>query len=193
MRPARLVAAAVLVALAGGAAYAASRESLAPVTGDGTVTTTSGRHPDQEVVTISSPTTTTPPTSVTPATRGPLDVVTEGMAAWGRFAAEGDLDTVAPWFSAGGPQWHQFEEEAADLAAVPLGGSPYSVVVDEPAIAGDGEEMRVEARVTFVRTREPSQTFEWIIVLRPEGGGWRIWTVEESQSGSSAPSGRVIP
>lgn len=91
----------------------------------------------------------------------------------------GELGEVDTWFIAGGPQFEQFQEEAVDLAEDPPGDPPYTVTVGEPEAEVTDGEARVRARVVFVRTGEPSQSFDWVVVLHRVGEGWRIWTVEE--------------
>lgn len=190
MRPARLVAAALIATLAGGAAYVIGREGtsvpvpdrtdIAPVT-----TVTSHRRPVPNSTLAPDPPL---PSTEAPSSPDPRTVLSDGLAAWGRFAVTGDLDMVAPWFSSDGPQWERFESEAPDLSADPLGDPPYRVTVEAGDPEGDANEMTVEGRVTFVRTGEPSQTFRWRIVLRNETDGWRIWTAEEAAPYSSSSS-----
>lgn len=190
MRPIRLVAAMVIAALAGGAVYAAGLERAsvpAPAMSDtaSASTATSHRRPVPSTAAVPAPPllSTAPPSL--PDARA---VLSDGLAAWGRFAVTGDLDTVAPWFSSEGPQWERFVTEAPELTADPLGDPPYRVMVEASDMTGGAGEMRVDARVTFVRTGEPSQTFRWRIVLREQGDRWRIWTVEEANSYSPASS-----
>lgn len=166
----------MLIALTGAAAYTGTRENPEPAIPSPRPPTTTTDLGEQEPP-PSVP--TGPSTTVTCLPGDPGRVLVEGMAAWGRFAVSGDLEVVAPWFSAHGPQWRQFESEAPGLAAEPLGDPPYTVLVDNPVVAGHDSDERVEARVTFVRTGEASQTFDWVILLRREGGDWKIWTVDD--------------
>lgn len=191
MRLTRLVAAAVIAALVGGAVYAAAQDGGSgpvPVTSDAGPASTPTSHIPQ----VSS-TTLPPERPISSATTAVPSfdrhtVLLDGLAAWGRFAVTGDLDRVAPWFSQEGPQWERFESEAPELSADPLGEPPYEVMVDVGDMTGDAGEMRVNVRVTFVRTGESSQTFRWRVVLRDEDDGWRIWTVEAVDSQPSTPS-----
>lgn len=107
----------------------------------------------------------------------PLEVVGEGLEAWGRFGVSKDLADVAGWFHPRGPQFERFEIEASEE---PLGGPPYVVDFQPGDTESLGDEMRVSARVVFVRTGEPSQSFDWVIVLRRDDQRWSIWTVEET-------------
>lgn len=190
MRPGRLVAAMVIAALTGGVVYAAGLDGASvppPAMSDTASTSTATSHPRPVPSTAAAPDppllSTAPPWSPDAHT-----VLSDGLAAWGRFAVTGELETVAPWFSSEGPQWERFTSEAPELAADPLGDPPYRVMVEASDMTGGAGERRVDAGVTFVRTGEPSQTFQWRIVLREEADGWRIWTVEEADSYSSTSS-----
>lgn len=187
IRPARVAAAGLLVVLAGGAVSvggAGSAEQVAPPS-------TAGPRPSTEVsptISIGGITVTTAdgssstPTPVT-GQGDVVSVVEEAMAAWGRFAVSGDLDEVEPFFVVDGPQYRLFVEESATLAAAAPGPPPYRVLVETFEVLKDAGEERVTARVRFVRTGEPSQSFRWVIVVRRVGGEWKVWTVEEGASG----------
>lgn len=132
---------------------------------------------------------------IRPTRLDPQEVVAEGLAAWGRFGVSGDLATVAPWFDDRGPQWEVLRKEAPALAEDAVGNPPYTVTVEDAVVAGDRRDLRVEARVRFVRTGEPSQSFRWLVHLRRgDEGLWKIWTVEDlggeksHDSSSSSPS-----
>lgn len=183
MRPARLAAGVMVAALAAGAAYAGSRTTPAPVPTSPPGLVPSSSSAPGTVAPTSSPSTV--PSSVPDISDDPVDVAAEGLQAWGRFAVSGDLETLAAWFSTRGPQWARFEQEAPALLADPLGDPPYRVVFDPLETVTHAGRARVVAEVTFVRTGEPSQAFDWEILLRREDGRWRIWTVEERQPGSS--------
>lgn len=107
-------------------------------------------------------------------------MVEEALTAWGRFGVTGDLEEVAPWFITEGPQYQTFVEEAAVISARPPGPPPYTVTASEVKVEKTDGEIRVSARVVFIRTGEPSQVFRWVIVLRRRADGWRVWTVEDS-------------
>lgn len=119
-------------------------------------------------------TTVAPATGSSPPSTAPLsvlEIVEEGLSAWGRFATSGDLGEMTPWFHADGPQYARFVEEASDLLASPLGPPHYSVILTEEETEGSV----VTGRVVFARTGEPSQSFRWRIVVRDR----QIWTVAE--------------
>lgn len=190
MRPARLLGAAVIAALAGGAAYAIGCDgaSLPIPVGSDTEPTSTATSPIRAATSSTAGPDRPLPSTVPASPPDPRTVLSDGLEAWGRFGVTGDLDTLAPWFSSDGPQWERFESEAPELSADPLGDPPYRVTVEAGDLKGDAEEMTVVGRVTFVRTGEPSQTFRWRIVLRNETDGWRIWTVEEAGPYSSSSS-----
>lgn len=178
----------VIAALAGGTVYAAGRDGAsvpAPIKSDAGSTSTATSHPRPVPSTMATPHPRLPSTAP-PSSPDARTVLSDGLAAWGRFAVTGNLDTVAPWFSDEGPQWERFASEAPGLAADPLGDPPYRVMVEASNMTGDAGEMRVDARVRFVRTGEPSQSFRWQILLRKQSDGWRIWTVEEADPYSTS-------
>ena len=111
-----------------------------------------------------------------PSLDSPESVTREALAAWGRFAASGDLAVVRAWFALDGPQYGRFAKEARWGG---VGGDPYAVtleVIDELTLPGSAQ---VTGRVVFVRTGEPSQSFRWSIELVRGDGRWLVWTVDE--------------
>jgi hypothetical protein len=181
IRPARIAAVGLLVALVGGAFAVGGASGPQQVASPSTAVP----RPSTEVtptITIGSTTVTTPAAATStsaPVTgeRDVLSVVEEAMAAWGRFAVSGDLDEVEPFFAVDGPQYRLFVEEAVALAVAPPGPPPYRVSVETSDLVGDAAEARVEARVRFIRTGEPSQSFRWVIVVRRVGDDWKVWSV----------------
>lgn len=124
------------------------------------------------------PATRAPNPSIRSRSETPVVVVEEGARAWGRFAADGDLEVVRPWFDPAGPQFEQFRKEALSGG---VGGESYSVIVERPEVGLEGDAATVAAEVTFVRTGEPSQAFDWVFRLVREGGEWLIWTVSPAE------------
>lgn len=105
---------------------------------------------------------------------GPLDTVEAAVAAWSTFATSGDFSSVDPWFVVGGPQWEQFETEAAkssQTAAIRF------AVLDSVIRAKDDEWATVWARVEISRHDYRSEIFEWDFDLVHTSDGWRVWTV----------------
>lgn len=175
IRASRVAAVAVVLALAGGVALASrqSDDQSAPSTAVSTIASTGS-------TTTSTTSLTVEPVATTLASTGePTAVIAGGLAAWGEFAVTGDLGGLEPWFDPAGPQFDRFREEAPDLGADPLGDPPYTVTFEESDREVSDDEIRVHARVVFVRTGEPSQSFNWVIVLR-QAETWQIWTVEEA-------------
>ena len=177
MQLSRVVAAAVVVLLGGAvvfslrqvgatdgaAAVRPSRSSATPGVPSTVMTTRPTPRSDQA-----------PPTTAADV-GDPAVVAAEGLAAWGRLAASGDLDDVRGLFADDGPQMELFESEPG------VGGLPYAVTFKEEERVVTGEEARLSGVVRFVRTGEPTQSFRWTVVLRQSGGEWSIWTVEETQ------------
>lgn len=108
----------------------------------------------------------------------PVKVIRQALSAWGRFAVTGDLAEVKPWFVVGGPQYEQFLTEAG--AAGSAGGTAYRVTF-EPLATHPDDPNRMRGRVVFVRTGEPSQVFDWWIVLRRRDERLQVWTVEAAE------------
>jgi hypothetical protein len=105
----------------------------------------------------------------------PVTVIRQALSAWGRFAVSRDLAEVEPWFVVDGPQYEQFRTEAGVPGSA--GGAAYRVTF-EPLAADPVDPNRMRGRVVFVRTGEPSQVFDWWIVLRRRDGRLQVWTVE---------------
>lgn len=111
-----------------------------------------------------------------------VEVVRQGLSAWGRFAVSGDLEQVAPWFSAEGPQYARFVEEATTPR---VGGSAYSVGIQSPEVEEKGSRVLVSGRVTFARADQPTRTYDWTVVLERQHGSWVIWTVKDQAQATS--------
>lgn len=187
IRPGRLAAGALLLALGGGVVWVAgvtrSERPLASET-PGVVTGATTRS--------TSPTTAAPTSIVASSSTSPVmmaepgDVAAAALDGWGVFAVTGDLAAVAPWFDANGPQWRQFADEAATIADDPAGDPTYRVWLEDPVVEVVGDGAVVRGDVVFARTGEPSQSFDdWSVVLRRRDGRWRVWTIAES--GSAVP------
>lgn len=195
IRASRLAAVAVVTLLAGGLGMMARRPAAAPGSDE-------LRSSSTTLLFVTSLT-----SRITPATTGhtvsaialpgddPLETVVEGMAAWGRFAVSGDLHDVGRWFAREGPQYARFVEEAEGLSAGPVGGVAYTVTVEGTDESVDGDRASVSARVVFIRTGEPSQSFHWMVYLRRESGVWKIWTVDgqAESNGEDGAAGSSVP
>lgn len=182
MRGARVAGGALAVALAAGAGlatWAATDTENRP--GSSAVTSPTAGLPDVSAVPVTATSVERPvaPSSTDRAVDlGPVAVVEEGLAAWGRFAASRDMADVEAWFEHDGPQYRQFRAETDDASST----RRYTVTSEIIESEETGDEARVRVDAMFIRTGEPSQRFRWVVVLRNRADGWRIWTVEEDPS-----------
>ena len=95
-------------------------------------------------------------------------------AAWGEFAATGDLDAIEPWFAADGPQWRRFQQEATNRTR-------------RQSLRFEVRELRLRrvtstrstvwARVTVDGDGLVPVVFGWDFDLVHRNGRWRVWTV----------------
>lgn len=120
------------------------------------------------------------PETTEAATSGddPVEAAREALRAWGRFAVSGDLSQVEGWFHRDGPQYRRLEAEAGSIRQDPPGDPPYVVTLELVELVEHVEGVSVRARVVFIRTGEPSQSFDWDIHLRQSTGRWQVWTVD---------------
>jgi hypothetical protein len=112
---------------------------------------------------------------------GVIDAAERALEAWGRFAVNGELSILEPWFAAGGPQMTQLRAEAGALAASPISGRPYEFLLEQPRVLEDGPlEQVVRGDVVVQRPGEQPQRYEWEIEMRrsAEKQGWLLWTVK---------------
>lgn len=178
MQASRLVAV-VIVALLGGAAVWSLRSGRETEPRAVAAPTVSVSTVPASVAAESVPVTEATPSSAVPRADDPGAVAAEGLAAWGRFAVTGDLAEMSGLFAADGPQMTRFEEEAGGFDRVD--GPAYSVTFTEEERDVSGDEARLSGIVRFVRTGEPTQSFDWTIVLHRKDEEWTIWTVEETE------------
>lgn len=111
----------------------------------------------------------------------------DALAAWGRFAATGDLAALDRPFDPDGPQYRQLANEAGTLRSVAATAQPYEVTLTDARL---GEALPGEAVVTgsvvWTRPGEPDQQYAWELVLRStDGKAWRLWTVRDVLSGTA--------
>lgn len=181
MRPRRAAALALTAALMLGALAATRLEEGSDegtIAADTTVARPTSIYSVSTTMTSSTSTTAGgETTTLVEAEADPSSVIQEALSAWGRFAVTGDLAEVEPWFVIDGPQYRQFEDEAA--AAQRVGGDAYRVTFEQ-AESDPVDPNRVRGRVVFVRSGEASQSFDWWIVLRDADGRSLVWTVEEA-------------
>jgi len=116
-----------------------------------------------------------------PARALALDATKAALAAWGRFATTGDLDSVRPYFAADGPQFARFQDEVDEHHAFggPVAYAFAAQSLEVGAPLRDGERV-VRTAVTVTRPGEYAQRFDWELVVRQDAdGGWRVWTVRD--------------
>lgn len=119
-------------------------------------------------------------TAATPRPEAVLSDLDDALAAWGEFAASGDLTAIEPFFAATGPQRAQLETEAPAIAADPAGPPPYVFnIVEYGGATTDGDVAEVVAGITLSRPGQPESSFRWRIELRwvPAVARWQLWTV----------------
>jgi hypothetical protein len=102
--------------------------------------------------------------------------VRNALDAWEAFARTADLGGAKEAFVVDGPQYRQFEREArngrAGVDPVPT-FSLQSVGAVEPA----GRRREVAAQVALTDGDGSEDVREWVFVLEPVAGAWRVWTV----------------
>ena len=118
--------------------------------------------------------------SAAPALEDVLPDLTSALAAWGVFAATGELDEVDRYFWPAGPQREQLSREAAPVQAAPIGLPAYEFVLTDPALEVIADD-RVDVIGTVSVSRPGVETarYSWRLELRrdSESGLWRLWTV----------------
>ena len=109
-----------------------------------------------------------------------IKAATAALAAWGQFAATGDVATIGDTFDTSGPQYRLLEAEARNLPTR-TADAPYEVMIEQPsAMPTTANAALVSADVKWRRRGEPDQAYRWTLVLRrDEGDAWRLWTVLE--------------
>ena len=180
IRPKRAAAAALLVLMSGVTAMVVNASTTSDLAQRSLAADTSRPDAASSQPPSIDGTTSHPPgvsrvTSV-PSIASPESASREALAAWGRFAASGDLAVVRVWFVPDGPQFERFADEAREGG---VGGDPYSVTLEVTDALTLQDSAQVTGRVVFVRTGEPSQSFNWSIELVRRDGRWLVWTVDE--------------
>jgi hypothetical protein len=111
----------------------------------------------------------------------------DALAAWGRFAATGDLAALDRPFDPDGPQYQQLANEAGTLRSASATAQPYEVTLTDAHLgeATPGKAV-VTGTVAWTRPDEPDQRYAWELVLRStDGKAWRLWTVRDLPSGAA--------
>ena len=129
--------------------------------------------------TVPSPATTLPPPADVAATELEQTAVA-ALNAWGVFAVTGNIAVVADLFDPAGPQYGTVLEEAAALAAEPIGLPGYTFTMGAISLDRPRQQRVVlTGPVTMTRPGEADQQFVWRIHLRWSGTEWRLWTIDE--------------
>lgn len=103
----------------------------------------------------------------------------EALAAWGLFAATGELDDVEATF-AGGPQLEQLRSEAPDRVASGPGLPAFDFAMSDSEVVNvDGNVASVRTAVTMARRGADTAEFFWQIDLRwdEDRSRWMLYTV----------------
>lgn len=128
------------------------------------------------------------PQSQTPAPAAnqavPEDVVkaaNDGLASWGRFAINGDLTEVQPYFVKDGPQYDRFETEANDIKSKAVGGAAMEMKMSDPQGTQVGNDWLVRGSVSVTRPGEQAQNFPWELRMtrQSDRSPWQILTVRQ--------------
>lgn len=126
---------------------------------------------------------TAEPSEPIPNMHDPVEAARTALAAWGHFAATGDLTQVRRSFAAGGPQLVQLEDEAAsEPSRVGTSAPGYVVTLPEPQAEVLSGAATVTGTVIWSRDGEPDRTYRWAIELRQaDDDSWRLFTVRTLQ------------
>lgn len=114
----------------------------------------------------------------------PVEAARASLAAWGRFAATGDLTEVRRSFVAGGPQLTQLEAQAGRITPpTGLSAPGYVVTLTDPRSEAAPGVASVTGTVVWSRSGEADRAYHWAIVLhQAEDGSWRLFTVRTQES-----------
>lgn len=109
------------------------------------------------------------------------EAASQGLAAWGRFAINGEITEVQPYFVQDGPQFTRFESEAADIRNRALAGPAMEMTMNEPTGTKVSEDWLVRGTVTVTRPGEEAQNFPWELRMtrQSERSPWQILTVRQ--------------
>lgn len=116
-----------------------------------------------------------------------LDNAQAALAAWGEFAATGELGVVDGSFVIGGPQYVQLEGEAPGLAETAEGPPPFEFLLTFPqVVAADGVGIAtVRGTVVIARNGEIQSEVDWDIEMHwfDDEGRWRLFKATDSPPG----------
>lgn len=115
----------------------------------------------------------------------------EALDSWSRFSATADPEVVQSSFVVGGPQWRQFDSEAAGSAVV----DPRQFTAHEIRLRRlDARTATVWAEVEVSQPGRIAQTFGWDFDFTLEDGHWLVWTVVAAdRPKDSETAARALP
>lgn len=169
-----LIALLLLVALiAGILAFLGKNKGDAPVDPDSS----------QETTVLTDPTQTTVTTALDAQTAQlPADVkagIDAALAGWGKFAVNGNLDEVRPFFVTTGSQFQRFESESRSLRDNPPGGTPLIMKTSNEQAQRAGSDWIVTSDVLVSRAGEQDQQFKWEMRVSKVNDAWQISSIRQ--------------
>lgn len=129
--------------------------------------------------------TTTTTAAAPQAQAAPQDVtntVNAALAAWGKFAVDGNIEGIKAYFAPNTKQFNRFQLDAATISASPPGGEPIKVVMNNPeAFKTDDNNWTVRGPVVWSRQGELTQNFNWELRLTrtSDRQPWQIISVRQ--------------
>ena len=102
------------------------------------------------------------------------------LAAWGLFAATGEIDAVDGRFAPDGPQYAQLLREVDDRVANAPGLPAFEFSMPDPVVlSSDPNAVVLTGEVIVTRPGIAPESYRWDIELRrdEEQGRWVLWTV----------------
>jgi hypothetical protein len=132
---------------------------------------------------VNSSSSTTAANSV--AATPPADVtagLNAALTAWGKFAVDGDIDDVRPYFVNSSDQFQRLQSDAVTLQANPPGGTPLTMQMTNDQTLKNGNNTWVfKGTVVVTRTGTQPQKFPWeITVIRQNAQQpWQIESVRQ--------------
>jgi len=131
-----------------------------------------------------NPATTSPNATAAPKapTQAPADVtqaLNEAFVAWGKFAVDGNLEGVRPFFVNDGDQFNTFQTEASTIKANPPGGGPLEMRLANPEVLkNNNNSWKLKGVVTVGRSGENPDQYPWEITMT-RGSDRDRWQVLE--------------
>jgi hypothetical protein len=122
------------------------------------------------------------PTSVPPVAPDAATLIAatqQALHAWAAFATTGDLRVVQPCFWPDGPQYHEFQREAAQRGGMAPDGPSYSYQLSGLSVQAAAAQPTVRGTVTVRRPGSRPASFTWEFFLRYDQASrrWRVWMV----------------